>query len=111
MKTAESVVNKEKFKETTRRVLREKRPKEKIDPIMVYQLITVGEELGEIQKEISKFVRGENNVTEITEEIADIHIVLENVKLWAGITDEDVNKAINVKIDRINESFDNGSFR
>ena len=59
------------------------------------------EELSELQKEISKFVRGRNNREAITEEIADVYIVIEQIRIMADIDIEDIGEVIAEKIDRL----------
>lgn len=46
------------------------------------------EEMSELQKEICKSWRGANNVDHIAEEIADVEIMLEQLKLMTGSVDK-----------------------
>ncbi len=46
-----------------------------------HQLIICMEEMAELTKELSKNLRGHNNLQEIAEEVADVEIMLEQVKL------------------------------
>ena len=64
-------------------------------------LIIAMEELSELQKEISKELRGKGDSTAILEELADVSIVIYYIKEICGITDDALNKAINVKKDRL----------
>ena len=49
------------------------------------QTVMVMEEMAELQKELCKHVRGRENRREIAEEIADVEIMLEQMKLLHGI--------------------------
>lgn len=49
------------------------------------QIIIAIEELSELQKELCKSLRGERNIRGITEEIADVEIMLEQLKLLFAI--------------------------
>lgn len=48
------------------------------------QQMMVIEEMSELAKEISKRFRGENNTDHIAEEIADVEIMLDQLKLITG---------------------------
>lgn len=45
------------------------------------------EEMSELQKEICKRWRGKDNLPEIAEEIADVEIMLDQLKLMLGVVD------------------------
>lgn len=67
------------------------------------QKLMLIEEMAELTKEICKNFRGKNNKTEITEEIADVLIMIEQIKIILGITDKDVMQTMNYKIERLEE--------
>ena len=69
-------------------------------------MIIAMEELSELQKEISKYLRGQGDTIALIEEIADVTIMLKYIKMVVNIDDNDINKAINVKLDRL-EKIDN----
>lgn len=46
-----------------------------------HQLIICMEEMAELTKELSKNLRGHHNLQEIAEEVADVEVMLEQVKL------------------------------
>lgn len=46
-----------------------------------HQAIVAIEELSELQKELCKYLRGNKNVTNLIEEIADVEIVVEQLKI------------------------------
>lgn len=53
----------------------------------IAQSIVAIEELSELQKEITKYLRGSGSVDHIAEEVADVEIILEQTKMIHGITD------------------------
>ena len=58
------------------------------------------EECGELMKEISKYIRGNHNVDSIKEEVGDCLIMIEQIKVFFNIKDEDLEEIINQKITR-----------
>lgn len=49
------------------------------------QITMVFEEMSELQKELCKRLRGKDNVNDIAEEIADVEIMLDQMKLLFNI--------------------------
>lgn len=49
------------------------------------QLIVAIEELSELQKELCKYLRGKGNNAHIAEELADVEIVVEQVKQFLAL--------------------------
>lgn len=76
------------------------------------QTMVAIEEMSELTKELVKFMRGENNTDAIAEEIADVEIMLRQMKIIYGIKDEDVEKLMVIKLKRLKarmeEKKDNG---
>ena len=65
------------------------------------QLLMVLEEMSELQKEILKNInRGKDNLPEIIEEIADVEIMLEQLKYIFKIQ-EQVKERIPVKLEKV----------
>ena len=60
------------------------------------------EEMSELQKEICKAWRGKDNTAEIAEEVADVEIMLEQIKMIFGI-DASVEVYRNAKIERLRQ--------
>ena len=60
------------------------------------------EEVAELQKEICKLWRGRDNIQAIAEEVADVGIMLDRLKLILDIT-EDVQQFREKKITRLKE--------
>lgn len=51
------------------------------------QITMVFEEMAELQKELCKNLRGKENRIEVAEEIADVEIMLDQMKIYFGIQD------------------------
>lgn len=60
----------------------------------------VMEELAELQQEISKQIRGNDDQTGLLEEMADVYICLSYLESIFGIDSEDIKKAVDVKLER-----------
>ena len=73
--------------------------------IMMYgadlQLTVAIEEFSELIKEICKSKRGENNIDNITEEIADCYIMLKQVEIIFDIDHNDIIIDMKNKIHRL----------
>ncbi|MGL5962390.1 MAG: MazG nucleotide pyrophosphohydrolase domain-containing protein [Cetobacterium sp.] len=58
------------------------------------------EELAELQKEISKSSRGFKNKSKVKEEMADVLIVIQMMKIMYGIDDETLEREVKRKMKR-----------
>lgn len=67
------------------------------------QLIVAIEELSELQKELCKTLRGNINKENIIEELADVYIMLDQIKVYFSITCNEVKEMIDKKIERTKE--------
>ncbi len=67
------------------------------------QLIVAIEELSELQKELCKTLRGNINKENIIEELADVYIMLDQIKIYFLITNNEVKEMIDKKIERTKE--------
>ncbi len=67
------------------------------------QLDMVIEEMSELTKEICKKKRGKDNHDEIVEEMADVYIMLEQLKTICGIWDIEIIKQMELKTKRLEE--------
>ena len=67
------------------------------------QTMVAIEEMSELTKELVKFMRGEHNTDAIAEEIADVEIMLCQLKIIYDIKDEDVEKLMVIKLERLKE--------
>lgn len=68
----------------------------------VGDLVVAMEELSELTKEISKALRDKLNIENMTEEIADVEIVVDKLKNKFNISDKDIEKWKEYKKSRIN---------
>lgn len=64
------------------------------------QIIIAIEELSELQKELCKSLRGKEKRENLIEEMADTYIMIEQMKIWHNITDEEIDKKIYEKLER-----------
>ena len=67
------------------------------------QTMVAIEEMSELTKELVKFMRGEANTDAIAEEIADVEIMLHQLKIIYGIKDEVIEKHKIIKLNRLKE--------
>lgn len=67
------------------------------------QLIVAIEELAELQKELTKTLRGKSNISNLLEEVADVEIMLEQIKLLFGFKEEDINIKKEQKLKRVEQ--------
>ncbi|MEG0306148.1 MAG: hypothetical protein RR612_11855 [Oscillospiraceae bacterium] len=65
------------------------------------QLDMAVEEMSELTKEICKRKKGKENRAEILEEIADVKIMLEQLKIIFCISDDDIERMVTSKLDRL----------
>lgn len=69
------------------------------------------QELNELSVELTNWLRGKYGKLGLLEEMADVQIVLYTMQEFLGITDEELEAAIDVKMRRINHTIDcNGTF-
>lgn len=71
------------------------------------QIAMVFEEMCELQKELCKYLRGKYSPANIAEEIADVEIMLEQMKMLFCCAD-DVRNERRRKVERLKERLDNG---
>lgn len=77
-----------------------------------HNLIIVMEELSELQKEVSKQIREHGDIVSLTEEMADVALGVIYLQEICGITTEDIYKAMNVKVKRLERVLNNrGCYR
>lgn len=73
----------------------------------VLQIVVTMEEMSELQKELCKDLRGQGSLEHIAEEIADVEIMLEQMKMLFCCADE-VRDVRRRKVERLKERLDNG---
>lgn len=71
------------------------------------QIVMVFEEMSELQKELCKYLRGRVSFEHIAEEIADVEIMLEQMKLLFCCAN-DVRDVRRRKVERLNVRLNNG---
>lgn len=64
-------------------------------------LVIAVEEFSELSQEVSRWIRGKGDTTGLLEEVADVLLAIEYVKRLCGVSDEQVGKAINAKLARL----------
>lgn len=66
------------------------------------QHVVAMEELGELIQAISKHLRGKDNKQEIITEMADVYVMLEELKMMDNISDKEIDAEIDYKLVRLN---------
>lgn len=66
-------------------------------------LIIAAEELSELGQQTCKLLRGTGDKNALIEELADVYLAGLYIKEIGNISDEELNKAINVKIQRVRD--------
>ena len=67
----------------------------------LHQVVKLGEEVGELNKAILNFENGYTRTNnEITEEISDVYLILEQVKLMYGLDKNEIRTVMQMKTDR-----------
>lgn len=69
------------------------------------QLIVTIEELSELTKELTKVLRGNGKISHVVEELTDVEIMLDQVKLILNISDEEIEKARIEKLNRTKKRY------
>ena len=72
------------------------------------QIVGMMEEMSELQKELCKNLRGRGSIEHIAEEIADVEIMLEQMKMLFLCAD-DVRDVRRRKVERLKVRLDNGT--
>ena len=62
--------------------------------------------LARLQQKLSKYLRGKIDGTELAKEVSDVLVAVEMIKRQYHISDEEINKAVNVKLQRLEETKD-----
>ena len=65
------------------------------------QITVLFEEMAELQKELCKQRRKQGNIEQITEELADVLIMLKQIQVILNLPDERVQEIINYKMERL----------
>jgi len=70
---------------------------------LTMQMTVALEEMSELQKEITKYLRGKGSKEHLTEEIADVRIMLAQLSYFLNIDNEDILKVIQYKLHRLSQ--------
>ncbi len=89
--------------EYTEKVISESLAPLKDNTIGTQNLIIIMEEFMECAHEVSKYLRGKPDMVALTEELADAYLSIKYVQKICNISTEQLNKAINVKLERQNK--------
>lgn len=73
------------------------------------ELVIIMEELAELTQQVSKKFRCEEDPMHLLEEVADVYICLEELKMIADIYDDEIEAAMSVKLDRIRKRLERPS--
>lgn len=74
-------------------------------------LIILFEEFAELQKELTNDIRGKGDRNGILEELADVFILLQNVIELYNFTDEEIDKALYIKLKRLSNRLDENDYK
>lgn len=90
----------------------EKLHNDEIDMIKGFRnIIIILEELGELNKELTKALRNKQDRIGIIEETADVLICIEYIKKIFNITEREINNAIYVKANELKNKLDSNNFQ
>ena len=64
------------------------------------EIINHFEEMAELQKEVCKEKDGKGDIQHIAEELSDVYVMLQQLQIIYGITDEKVELEVQKKIER-----------
>ena len=67
------------------------------------QTVVAIEEMSELQKELSKFIRGKGNRENLIEEVADVLVMITQIQLMYHIPDDEVERIMHLKLNRLKE--------
>ena len=70
------------------------------DKAVFHRCVITVEEMAELTKEITKHLFDRGDMDHLTEEIADVYVVLQGLKMVFGIKEEDIDRIVDAKIRR-----------
>lgn len=70
---------------------------------MQLQTVVAIEEMAELQKELTKFLRGRGNKKALTEEVADVLIMIMQIKIMYALQNDEIKEIVDFKINRLKE--------
>lgn len=75
----------------------------------INQVLVLFEEMGELTKAITKVLREQGNKADVAEELADVQIMIDQMKLIFKLSEKTMNEFVNYKIDRTLERIENAA--
>ena len=73
------------------------------------QMVVAIEELSELQKELSKYLRNKLDKSNLLEEYVDVLIMMEQIKLLFDFQNKDIEMVKNYKLNRLQERYTNNN--
>lgn len=67
------------------------------------QTVVAIEEMSELQKELTKYIRGMGNRENLKEEVADVLIMITQIQLMYALPDDEVERIMRLKLNRLKE--------
>jgi NTP pyrophosphatase (non-canonical NTP hydrolase) len=67
------------------------------------QTVVAIEEMSELQKGLTKFIRGKGNRENLIEEVADVLVMITQIQLMYHIPDDEVERIMRLKLNRLKE--------
>lgn len=74
------------------------------------QIRIAEEELNELQKELFKWQRGKENRSHIVEEMADVSIVFDQLKMMFNVSDNELQNVRTTKVNRLVDRLNSAVF-
>ncbi len=67
------------------------------------QTVVAIEEMSELQKELTKYIRGMGNRENLKEEVADVLIMITQIQIMYALTDDEIKEIVDFKLKRLKE--------
>lgn len=67
------------------------------------QTVVAIEEMSELQKELTKSIRGMGNRENLKEEVADVLIMITQIQIMYALPDDEVERIMHLKLNRLKE--------
>jgi NTP pyrophosphatase (non-canonical NTP hydrolase) len=67
------------------------------------QTVVAIEEMSELQKELTKYIRGKGNRENLIEEVADVLVMITQIQLMYALPDDEVERIMRLKLNRLKE--------
>lgn len=72
------------------------------------QTVVAIEEMSELQKELTKYIRGQGSREHLIEEVADVLIMITQIQIMYALSDEEIKEVVDFKLNRLKERIGNG---